>query len=309
MLPQQTSAALVSGTLAAPGGALDPMAHLRDLIQYYTETGADYEAWSPNFNMHFGYFGRGISPLDLESMLKRMSLEVLHRVTPQQGDCLLDAGCGLGAVARDGAAAYPHCRIVGINIVPWALQQAAQLTRNGRFDTAVRYVRGDFRVLPFRDAAFDGIYAIESACHAPGVDKRELLTELHRVLKPGGRVVFADGFLKTSSPMPMGLHQVYTAFCQGWALDTLAHLNEFLRRLEQLGFEAIRVEDVSWRILPSALFIPFAAINLLSREGLFRSRALSLRRRKHLAAPFAVPLFSLFPKRFGYFMVTATKAY
>lgn len=308
MLGQQNVSARTARPSTGHDTASGATSHLRELIQYYTEAGADYEVWSPNFNMHFGYYGQGTSPLDLESMLKRMSLEVLKRVMPNEGDCVLDAGCGIGAVARDCAAAYPNCRIVGINIVPWALHQAAYLTRNGCLDAAIRYVRGDFRTLPFRHAAFDGIYAIESACHAPGVDKPELLSELHRVLKPGGRVVFADGFLRNSAPLPAGLRPVYQAFCQGWALDTLAHLDAFLRRLQRLGFDEVRVEDVSWRILPSALFIPLAAVHLLSRHGLLSLRSLSVRRRRHLAAPFAVPLFSFFPKHFGYFMVTATKA-
>ena len=31
--------------------------------RYYEEAGPDYATWSPNFNMHFGFFRRGMNPL------------------------------------------------------------------------------------------------------------------------------------------------------------------------------------------------------------------------------------------------------
>ena len=42
------------------------------LEEYYTEAGADYAAWSPEFNMHFGYFRWGMNPFDRERMLEQM---------------------------------------------------------------------------------------------------------------------------------------------------------------------------------------------------------------------------------------------
>jgi sterol 24-C-methyltransferase len=37
--------------------------------------------------------------------------------------------------------------------------------------------------LPFPDASFDGVYAIEATCHAP--DRTKVFAEIFRVLKPG----------------------------------------------------------------------------------------------------------------------------
>ena len=46
-------------------------------------------------------------------------------------------------------------------------------------------------------ASYDGVYALESSCHAHGADKGALLAEAYRLLRPGGRLVVADGFLST----------------------------------------------------------------------------------------------------------------
>ncbi|KAH8075038.1 sterol 24-C-methyltransferase [Aureococcus anophagefferens] len=44
-------------------------------------------------------------------------------------------------------------------------------------------VQGDFMALPFPEASFDGVYAIEATCHAP--DRAKCYGEIYRVLKPG----------------------------------------------------------------------------------------------------------------------------
>lgn len=51
-----------------------------DFQRYYEEAGPDYAAWSPNFNMHFGFFCQGMNPLNREAMLEQMNYEVLQRL-------------------------------------------------------------------------------------------------------------------------------------------------------------------------------------------------------------------------------------
>ena len=70
--------------------------------QYYSEAGPDYAAWSPEFNMHFGYYRAGANPLRRECMLEQMNVEVLARLRLADNPelMLLDLGCGLGATLR-----------------------------------------------------------------------------------------------------------------------------------------------------------------------------------------------------------------
>ena len=53
--------------------------------RYYEEAGPDYAAWSPFFNMHFGFFRWGMNPLRREAMLEQMNHEVQTRLWPRSG--------------------------------------------------------------------------------------------------------------------------------------------------------------------------------------------------------------------------------
>jgi hypothetical protein len=100
---------------------------------------------------------------------------------------------------------------------------------------------------------------------------------------------------------------LYRRFCDGWALERLTKLPTFLLALRNAGFCDIRVEDISWRIMPSAAFIPIAASRMLRQRFKEAESRLTPRQWAHLTAPFAIPAFAAFPHRFGYFLITATK--
>ncbi len=56
-------------------------------------------------------------------------------------------------------------------------------------------IQGDYEDTILPRNSYDGVYALESSCHARGADKGALLAEAHRLLRSGGRLVVADGFL------------------------------------------------------------------------------------------------------------------
>ena len=55
---------------AAAQATATPLRPIDAFQRYYEEAGPDYAAWSPNFNMHFGFFRRGMNPFDREAMLE-----------------------------------------------------------------------------------------------------------------------------------------------------------------------------------------------------------------------------------------------
>src|SRR5271169_2621839 len=89
------------------------------LEQYYSEAGPDYAAWSPEFNMHFGYYRAGSNPLHREAMLEQMNAEVLGRLQlgANEEPRLLDLGCGLGATLRSIARRLPRALLLGLTRV------------------------------------------------------------------------------------------------------------------------------------------------------------------------------------------------
>src|SRR5258706_9641388 len=115
-----------------------------DLIRYYSEAGPDYEAWSPAFNMHFGYAGAS-NLFGRESMLERMNQEALRRagVGEHGVERLIDLGCGLGATARHAVARFPQVRVTGVTIVPWQVRRARELAAHAPGGGRIEIQRAD----------------------------------------------------------------------------------------------------------------------------------------------------------------------
>lgn len=303
-----TPAEIAAKPLARP--APEPARASRvGLEQYYSEAGPDYAAWSPEFNMHFGYYRAGANPLRREAMLEQMNEEVLARlsvsgiVRPR----LLDLGCGLGATLRSFARRLPHADLTGLTRVPWQVEQALALNRATGCGERIRILQGDYEhsVLPAQ--AYDGIHALESSCHAHGPDKRALLEEAHRLLRPGGRLVVADGFLGEGR-FAGELHQrIYRKLCECWVIEELAQLHRFTGRLEQLGFRDIAVEHLQWRVAPSVAHVPWVTLRFLVTHVMMGTQKMTRARWNNILAPMLLPLVSAPLGPMTYCMITATK--
>jgi MPBQ/MSBQ methyltransferase len=279
------------------------------LEQYYSEAGPDYAAWSREFNMHFGYYRAGANPLHREAMLEQMNAEVLARLNLEgiAEPRLLDLGCGLGATLRSFARRLPQAWLLGITRVPWQVDNARALNRAAGCGEHVRVVEGDYKQTTLPSAAFDGVYALESSCHAHGVDKRSLLTEAHRLLRPGGRLVVADGFLATNRFANALQERIYRKLCECWIIEQLAQLDLFGARLEALGFTDLVIERLQMRVAPSVAHIPWVTLKFLLTEVVFGKGKMTRARWNNVLAPVLLPLVSAPLGPVTYCMITATK--
>ncbi len=110
------------------------------------------------------------------------------------GERVLDVGCGGGLDAFVAAAAVgPEGEVVGVDITPEMIERAQEgaMARS----SSVRFLLADAAEhLPFEDASFD--VAQSNGCLNLSPHKRELLTEVHRVLRPGGRLALCDAVMK-----------------------------------------------------------------------------------------------------------------
>ena len=94
-----------------------------------------------------------------------------------------DMGCGPGHVAR-----YLHehrVQICGVDLSP------ALVDRARRLNAGIEFRQGDMLKLADPDAAFAGMVAFYSLIHVPRGDMVRTLTELRRVLVPGGLLLLA----------------------------------------------------------------------------------------------------------------------
>ena len=155
--------------------------------------------------------------------------------------------------------------------------------------------------------AYDGVYALESSCHAHGADKGALLAEAHRLLRPGGRMVVADGFLASGWFAGALQRRIYRKLCECWVIEELAQLNLFTARLEQLGFADIAVENLQMRVAPSVAHIPWVTLKFLLTDVVFGERKMTRARWNNVLAPVLLPLVSAPLGPMTYCMVTAKK--
>ncbi|MCU0446384.1 MAG: methyltransferase domain-containing protein [Microscillaceae bacterium] len=275
----------------------------KELIDYYEIAGPDYAYWSREFNMHFGYFRWGMNPFCLEKMLNQMNQEVYNRlqILPLPKAKVLDLGCGLGATARYFAHQNPHLTINGVSLVPWQIEQGKILTQKAGLTDQVSLQQADYTRLPFANASFDYVYALESSCYAQGWDKADLLQEIRRVLKPQGRFVIADGFLKTTR-LPFGLRSIYRQVCKAWALENFGEIKAFQNKLQDLGFKDLIIKDISWHIAPSVAYIPYTTFKFLWYEAGKMGR-LARQRRNNVIAPILGMLLGLARPYFAYYMI------
>ena len=149
----------------------------------------------------------------------------------RSGDRLLEIGCGTGLFTERIRRAT-GATIVGTDISPELIEEAARRLPEVRFQV------DDALHLSFPDGAFDGVYG-SSILHHLEIDPA--LHELRRVLRPGGRMVFAEPNMMN----PQIFVQKNVPVIKRWLGDT-PHETAFVRwsiaaRLRRAGFIGVRV--------------------------------------------------------------------
>lgn len=117
--------------------------------------------------------------------------ETLRHAELSSGESVLDVGCGTGVLTRLAALAVGQTGYV-IGIDP-----AAKMIEVARKNALEQGSHAEFRLavienLPFEDNRFDCVLSSAMLHHLPPDVKLKGLSEVHRVLKPGGCLVLVD---------------------------------------------------------------------------------------------------------------------
>ncbi|HEV8061332.1 MAG TPA: class I SAM-dependent methyltransferase [Gemmataceae bacterium] len=102
---------------------------------------------------------------------------------------ILDIGCGTGSFAARLLESRPQASVCGLDLSAGMLTQCHR--RLHAAEGRLQLVRGDSQRLPFADNTFDALTCSHSFHHYPRQDL--VAAEMHRVLRPGGRLFIVDG--------------------------------------------------------------------------------------------------------------------
>ncbi|MEM9455503.1 MAG: methyltransferase domain-containing protein [Myxococcota bacterium] len=146
-------------------------------------------------HMHWGYWVDARRPdVSAEGYKKaadEMAFQHFDMAKIRSGQKILDVGCGFGGTILLLNERHDNIDVTGLNIDPRQIEWAQKtVVPKARESNTIQFQAGDACELPYPDASFDRIYAIECIFHFPS--RRKFLSEARRVLKPGGRLVFSD---------------------------------------------------------------------------------------------------------------------
>jgi malonyl-CoA O-methyltransferase len=157
-------------------------------------------------------FSRAAESYDSVAQLQRAIADRLLQWLPEEVEGnLLDLGCGTGYAAPHLHACYPESPLLHLDLAHGMLTFA----REQRSVPGAFYLCGDAEQLPLADASVELIWSSLAVqwCEQPD----RLMTELARVLKPGGRCLLA-------TLGPDTLHELKRAWA---AVDDDVHVNSF----------------------------------------------------------------------------------
>lgn len=244
-------------------------------------------------HVHWGYWAEPTladgSVEDFAAAAERLCQRVYSTAAIQTGDHLLDAGCGFGGTIASLNENFSQLHLVGLNIDPRQIQRARQEVIP-QHENQIEFVEGDACQMPFPDASFDVVLAVECIFHFPS--RADFFREAKRVLRPGGRLAICD-FVPPAWMKPLGGlirllsgQQVSETYGR---VDCEYALGDYRQLARKTGFKLTATEDITANTLPTYPVIrrlfeemgypdsaaTTASIEMASRFGLLRYLVLS----------------------------------
>lgn len=173
-------------------------------------------------------------------------------------DCVLDIACGTGDFARAFHRAGART-VIGCDFARGMLQYAAQRSAEG-----LSWCEADALALPFRDACFDVVSCAFGVRNFADLDRG--LAEIHRVLRPGGRVVILEftrpGFAPVRWIYELYAHRIMPVVASWLSRDrngayrylprsitTFLSPAEMVDRLRNAGFSHVRITPLTMGVV------------------------------------------------------------
>ncbi|ERN15686.1 probable tocopherol O-methyltransferase, chloroplastic [Amborella trichopoda] len=235
------------------------------------------ELWRDHF--HHGYYDTHATPSLADHRLSQTRTidEALAfaGITDDESTwprTVIDVGCGVGGSARYIAKKL-GAKCEGITVDPNQVKIANDLAlAQGLADKATFHV-ADAMDQPFADGQFDLVWVMESGEHMP--DRKKFMSELVRVVAPGGTIIIASWCHRDLSPdekslRPDELHILNRA-CNAYEIPAWCSMADYINLAQSFSLQDIKTADWSDNIAPFWPVILRSSFTFDGLTSLFKS--------------------------------------
>ncbi len=154
-----------------------------------------FDSIAPRYDFLNSFLSAGI-----DSLWRKKAMGILKSVRPRY---ILDVATGTGALALEAYRMLKPEKITGIDIAEQMLAIGREKVKKMGLEKRIELLKGDSENLPFADNSFDAVTVAFGVRNFENLEGG--LTEMKRVLKPGGKIVI----LEFSTPRSFLYKQVY----------------------------------------------------------------------------------------------------
>lgn len=197
--------------------------------------------------------------LGIDNVWRKKAINILNTIKPNS---VLDIATGTGDVAF---AVNKHIKpetLVGLDLSEGMLKFAREKSKKRGLENTISFVKGDSENLEFADNSFEGVIVSFGVRNFENIEKG--LAEIHRVLKPNGKLVV----LEFSKPKKFPVKNLYNFYFNNilpmWgkliSKDQSAYTylpesvkafpegNEFCNIMQQKGFSSVEQKSLTFGI-------------------------------------------------------------
>ena len=194
----KTSEAVIEGTLVSTGGRRFPIEDgIPNFIESHSLANVEADTKAEYDRVADGIYDRAVdwqfaAFLEDEGLVRETMVDLVHL---KPGMSVLEVGCGTGRdsfrlAQRLGPAGTLHMQDLSPRMVHVCREKMAGYARELKLECSFEYSASNATALPYPDNIFDAVFHFGGFNHFG--DLKRGASELTRVVKPGGRVLYGD---------------------------------------------------------------------------------------------------------------------